>query len=661
MGLAETLWLWRAIEPDVWMLPWAWGLYGLVGAGIGLPVGLGAAVAVTVTKREGRQATLLACGAPVGFGVALLAVGAVVGRYVLNRDLFAEQGLPLPVTGALLGSLLLVGILTTVAGTWQGVSTGWVRPAIRWAGALWSMGFAALLALAIGSPMPEPDWTDGEPATAEGPSVLFVMVDTFRADHLDHPDIPTPALDALRADAVTFTDAWSAASWTRPGTASLWTSRLPSSHATQTKGARLPDEVVTWSERLRDEGLRTGALVNNINVTAGFGFDQGFDVFHYEAPDYPFGATEGVFGLALYKLLHRVNERVTGGGGPEVYYQPADGVLDDALAFVREQDGPYALFVHLMEPHDPYFEHAERDGVITSEDGYARAAHLEPDASEAADLRRRYAGEVAHLDRALADFFRTLKAEGRYDDVLIVLTADHGEEFHEHGGWWHGQTLYAEQTQVPLVVKLPGNVLGGSEATWQVRSLDVAPTLTGALGLAPDASWEGRDLLDGETRVRLGATPAPEPVPPSGTTDGGEDVPVETAPPDPAAVCRAGRRHPLDRVVVMEEDFEGNRIAAVRADGFSLHRAAPGGTRELPERALFDVVADPTERTNLLDGAPAICGAFPEDHAGTLDALLDLARSAAAQEAVEGSRVEITEAQRAQLCALGYLTGSDCP
>jgi len=630
LGLAEAFWLWRS-GLDLSVLPWAWGLYGLTGLALAAPVAVVLAIVVALLGTRSLGRIFAARALTLGGAAAVVVLGAVLGRYVLNRDVFAEA-MPLSATAGLLGGVLLAGVVLAVIPA----PIGRLGGIVGWGAWLVGLG-ASLLVGVLGAPaVDRARWRTDQPAPADladAPNVLFILVDTLRADHLDHPELLTPALDRLRADGITFDNAWSAASWTRPGVATLWTGRLPSSHTATTKGSRLPEGVVTWAEALQARGVRTGALVNNINVTAGFGFDQGFDTFHYEAPDYPFGATEGVFGLALYMVVHRVEERLTGGGGVSRYYQPADVVLGDALTWIDAQgQARWALSVHLMEPHDPYFDDAGN--------GYARAANPSPDPSEAAHLRDLYGHEVERLDLSLDAFLQQLRERGAYDDTLIVLTADHGEEFHEHGGWWHGSALYAEQTQVPLVIKLPGARAGGTRVPWQARTLDVPPTLTAALGVAPDPSWEGRDLLADLEPVEDEAD--------------GEEAPAV----DPATACRQARGHAQDRLVVLELDFEGNEAAGVRMDGLSWYTAAPGGSRALPAQELFDVQSDPAESRNLLHDGEAICSRWPDDWASDLGVALEAARARGGD--LQGSEVQMSDSERQRLCALGYLTGPEC-
>ena len=320
LGLVELTWLWRG-GVDLSIPVWAFGLYGLAGMALGLVSAVVVGVGVRVAGARPLARRVAVRGLALGAATALFPLGVVLGRYVLNRDLFAEA-MPLWATGVLVGGVGLLAFMLA----WLPVPLRRTRlpasklglPGVLVGAGAWVAGLFLAFGLSFGAPgVDRSTWAaDGQlPAQlADKPDVLLITVDTLRGDHLDHPGLDTPHLDRLRADAITFDNAYSASSWTRPGFATLWTSRLPSSHTATTKGSRLPNAAVTWAEVLHAHQIRTGALVNNINVTASFGFDQGFDTFHYEAPAYPFGATEGVFGLALYKVVHRVEERLGGGG-----------------------------------------------------------------------------------------------------------------------------------------------------------------------------------------------------------------------------------------------------------------------------------------------------------------------------------------------------------
>ncbi len=688
--------------PDTLAFLYATVLYGLIGLGLGLGAGLvvGAALGRGPLKRlkHADDAFLFSTAG----ALAITPTSLFILRYLVNKVVFEERGVPMWGNLAILAAVgLLVGFLLTA---FRALLRGPLAVLLKGPGALGAWGGLAVITAVVaavgGATDPRDAFATGKPlpsTLADKPNVLYVMVDTLRADHLGAygaTTTRTPVLDAVAADGVVFEEAFAQASWTRASGATQLSGRMPSGHTAALKASLLPDDVVLWSEVMQQGGLATGALINNINMTATFNFDQGWDAFVYEAPDYVFGASESVFGLTLYKVIHKLHEKVVKTKVVTHFYQPAEVVLDDARAFIEaNEDARWALFVHLMEPHDPYFEHPSLagSGPDFNGKGFARAEHEHPDPALADYLKRVYADEVTWMDLKLAPFVDWLKAEGHYDDTLIVLTADHGEEFFEHGGWWHGTTLYDEQIHVPLILKLPGQRLAGTRVPWQVRSLDLAPTLTAALGLAPDGSWEGHDLIGGDKGVdawladlaaeeaaRAAAEEAamageaaeddgsPAEAAESGTEagdaapEGSEEAAaaevVDAAAPDPCAPYRL----PFERVVLAEEDFEGNVLGAVRAGGMKFMTANAGNPRGLPEAMLFDVVADPLETSNLAGRTDAVCGTPASERQRALDDLLRAGLEAAKSGAVQGEVGEMSASERANLCALGYLSGADC-
>jgi arylsulfatase A-like enzyme len=270
-----------------------------------------------------------------------------------------------------------------------------------------------------------------------------------------------------------------------------------------------------------------------------------------------------------------------------------------------------------------------------------------PEGAAAEPLGRAYRNEVVFLDQQLAPFMDWMRESGVYDETLVVLASDHGTELGEHGGFWHGTTLYEEQIHVPLVVRLPGNEHAGTRAPWQTRLLDVAPTLTSALGLNAHSSWEGSDLLADIAEVTAADSaeepgagiedePAgveePDAAPDEGASD---EEPVEEAgahePPAPEPAAEPQPPPPRERVVVAEARFEGHVITAIRWDGFKYIQASEGNPRGLPPEALFDLVEDPGETSNRMGTSTPIAGESPEDVAAMLAGGLRQALSGTAE------------------------------
>lgn len=668
LGLIEAVYhLTTSGAPDMLGPFYAVVLYGL----LGLPFGIGAGVALTVLEKFKPMGDN---GESWAFTVGMIAGWAPMAlfilRYVANKEVYLEQGVPMK------GNLLILGAVGAVAlfdlVVFPKLLSGplaVLRQAKGVGGLLVVMGLATF-GMHLSGGVADVDWSHGRgtpEALAEKPNVVLIMVDTLRADYLGtygkEGEI-SPNIDAYADDAVVFEQGFAHASWTRASGASLLSSRIPSSHNTAVKAARMPDEVVLWSEVLHDNGVTTGALVNNINLTATFNFDQGYDTFIYEAPAYPFGATEGVFALTMYKVVHKLNEKIGGKIGipkaVDTFYQPAVKVLADARAFMTgNKDSRWALFVHLMEPHDPYFEHpnisgdgaAEYNGV-----GFARAEVEHPDPADAEYLKGVYVDEITFMDKELGAFFDWMKREGVYDNSVIILTADHGEEFFEHGGWWHGTTLYEEQIHVPLIVKLPGNELGGTRVPWQARSIDVAPTIAAALDLEPGEGWQGKDLIS-DVRADLAEVEHREMTAQIQSESAEITAEITGAEPvEPEVDPCAGYGHPYERMVISEEDFEGNQIASIRTGGLKFIKANEGNPRGLQTIELYDMAADPGETTNLIEKDLPLCdGEAASSKQRRLDKKLGEEIQNAMIGAVASDQAELSDDEIARLQALGYM------
>jgi arylsulfatase A-like enzyme len=688
VGLVEAVYLLVTQgAPDLLSPLYAVVLYG----GIGMGLGLGGGIALQGLQRAGLfgeadDALRFGFGSAGAFVPMLL----FIGMYLGNKVLYAEQGVPLTGKLTLLGLVGALGVLEITAGrTLLRGRAGILLKPVGVVG-IWA-AMAAVTGLLSFIPTgadPRASFHSGKPVPAgmlDNPNVLILTIDTLRADYLGtygKAGDPTPVIDGIAADGIVFENFFGQASWTRSSFASLWTSRIPSSHNTDTKAARMPDDLKLLSEVLQEAGVTTGNLANNINVTSTFNFDQGWDTFLYESPDYSFGATESVFSLTFYKVVHKLNEKLGGAKHVSSFYQPIEVVADDAKAFIQANGkARWMLGMHLMEPHDPYFEHPYLDGTGSAEFngvGFARAEVESPELGQAEYLKRVYLHEIIHMDKKLADFVAWMKSSGVYDETLIVITADHGEEFGEHGGFWHGTTLYDEQVHIPLIVKLPKSKHAGTRVTWTARTIDVAPTIVGQMGIRPSSQWEGTDLLkrveaeldEIETRKKARAElvqeiDALQAVIASGTEDTEAVGRIQAAQAkltsldagDPACAPYKNKR---DLTVISEEDFEGNIVSAIREGGFKFIRANEGNARGLPIEELFDVAADPGETENLVGSDAERCGAHTSDLPRTMDAKMDGSITEALSRAIDGGSAETSAAETQHLCALGYIQGEDC-
>jgi arylsulfatase A-like enzyme len=595
-------------EPDVWLY-----------ATLSYAVSCGAmgCAGAAVLAYSGRLMARRAVAEPTAFAHLTAGIAAafafVIGAFRVQRDVFHEelkwlsaQGL-MVLLGAVVSALVVYVVLFFLLRTLTERSPA--RVMLRPWGSLGVTALVTVVTLAAAVLMGEKASafraTEGQPTASRG-NVLFIVVDTLRADHLPaygYRAIQTPGLSAFEKDAVLFELAFANASWTRPSFASLLTGRYASSHGVMSKAASLPDQVETIAEAFSKAGYTTGGVVTNYNVAPFFNFQQGFDEYQYLTPDFLFGASDTSAKLSLLQIFKRVDEKVRALlGSTQVgsAYQDAPVVNRALVSFLDRapKSAPWFLFAGYMDPHDPYFTHPY-DGT-----GYSRAAHVKPDGSEADRLRRLYDGEIVYWDEHFGALIGELKRRGLYDDLTIVVTADHGEEFMDHGGFWHGTTLYDEQLHVPLLVKLPKNERAGQRIGHWVESVDVMPSLLKLQGLEVSKAVQGIDLFRGKEQT------------------------------------------------FAEESHEGNVLSSVRLerDGAKLKliKANAGNPRGLAERELYRVDTDAGERDDLAPRDPAALSAAQQT--------LDAASKQAQVGALKAKEVDLAVDQAAEerLKALGY-------
>ncbi|MBW2272156.1 MAG: sulfatase [Deltaproteobacteria bacterium] len=298
-------------------------------------------------------------------------------------------------------------------------------------------------------------------------NLLLITVDTLRSDHLGawgYGRGTSPAIDALAAGGVVFEDAYSHTSWTLPSLATLMTSLYTSSHGAWDFKSKLPESVTTLAEILTGRGYRSGAVVTHVFAGRKYGMHQGFVEFDEDLV---------VDGIRAHVQI--TSPRVTAKG----------------LEWIRRRAGeeqPWFLWLHYFDPHGEYMEHPGISAAFGRE--------------EKRDL---YDGEIAFTDRAIGSLLRGLEELGRAGDTVVVLTADHGEEFAEHGRTRHGKTLYEEVIRVPLIVRAPGLAPGRVQGA--VPSVDLLPTLLELMDLPAPAGIEGASLVAAMEGAPLEARP----------------------------------------------------------------------------------------------------------------------------------------------------------
>lgn len=331
-----------------------------------------------------------------------------------------------------------------------------------------------------------PGWTaptELEPWAAQ-PDVVVVVLDAMRADALgatrDGRQL-TPRLDELGRRSAVFRHAFAPTPYTVASLATIHTGLGFHDHGMVTRDRRLADEATTLAEALSAVGYRTVAVSATPNDSPALGFDQGFETF--------------VAGWTGRSREERLDP-----------FHVTDLAVEQLAA--PEDGRPLYLFVHYIHPHEPYapperfdvFTDPSYTGSITGRhrtfDKLFRGA-LVADARDRAHLENLYAGNVLAADAAVGELLDRLAARHRWRDTMIVVTADHGDEFFERGLAGHNRTVYGELLHIPMVVRLPdAQTSGGSVHDRLVTLQDIAPTVARIAGGSMPWPIGAIDLVD---------------------------------------------------------------------------------------------------------------------------------------------------------------------
>jgi len=345
-----------------------------------------------------------------------------------------------------------------------------------------------------------------EPARPR-PNVIIITIDTLRADRLPFFGAPlntAPFFADLAERSVVYENAWAPSSWTLPSAVSVITSLHPFQHGvTHLDGLELgpdeepvpvnciPDSAETMAETLKAAGYRTYGIASNILVGSEVAFDRGFDRF-VKLPDKEADAVNAV----------------------------AESWREEML-----EGEPFFFYLHYFDPHDtfharePWFENSLSSDESGWSTDYAAGAvnddqldwlmtridrlPKELAGREARDLtaseigqllawsKAAYDSEIGYVDSRIQEIYENFGME----NAIVVLLADHGEEFYEHSHLTHGQNLYHETMRVPLLLQLPEELGQPGRIAANVSTLDLFPTLRRLLGLPPSTQDQGQDLM----------------------------------------------------------------------------------------------------------------------------------------------------------------------
>ncbi len=431
-------------------------------------------------------------------------------------------------------------------------------------------------------------------------NVIFIVLDTVRADRLgcysNSSDL-TPEIDRFAKDAVLFENAFSHAPWTLPSIASLFTSRYPAQHGaggSLGKFKILQNDAVTLAEVFQRAGVVTGAIVNVFLLSEKFGMTQGFET---------------------------VDAYVTGNN---IDVRRAGPTTSAALRWIdQHKNKPFFLFVHYFDPHLIYnppqpFRRRFADPQDCNTTDYIfgtvrdmvelRRNQTSPPPDKIARLEKLYNGEIAYTDSEVGKLIDGISQRGLDKNTIIVITADHGEEFLDHGGFEHGHTLYDELLHIPLIVRAPAittkkeSPVKAKRVPDTVRSIDVAPTLCELAGIPGDSAFIGQSLVP----------------------------------------FLQGSHQQLSRPVLSQGNMWGPSGTAWRKDGLKLILQSSS-----PEVQLFNIRTDPQEQENLANQQP--------EHRDAMIADLRLILQTISNQRPGETAPVLTEDEIQRLRSLGYV------
>jgi choline-sulfatase len=327
-----------------------------------------------------------------------------------------------------------------------------------------------------------------EPAPASAApavrNVLIYLIDTLRADHLKPFNaatrVETPGLDELvRQGSAVFTSAHTQENWTKPSVATLLSARMPWEHQAVTTEAVVPSSVALLPELLARFGFSSGAFIANGYVSDKFGFKRGWD---------------------SYRNYIR-----------EGRYSRAEFLAADVVQWLdkRPKKKPFFLYVHAIDPHVPYkptarflsvYDPLPYKGVVdfsgdTTLLEKIKIGKIKVNERDKQHLEALYDSEISYHDLHFRAILAALDKRDLAQDTMIVVVADHGEEFWDHGSVGHGHSVFEELLRIPMVIRVPGVTTSARRVDASSGLVDIVPTVFEALGKAPPPGLSGRSLL----------------------------------------------------------------------------------------------------------------------------------------------------------------------
>ena len=434
-------------------------------------------------------------------GAATVLLAAYMPLLVLASKLLINTSAiplaqPIPVA---LGAVVLWPFMLTA-----GARRVLAKPiAARVVAAFWIVPLVLLAGTAVIDRSATPSAAARQTAESDAPPIVWITIDTLRADHMSvygYPVPTTPRMEEFAKTATVYTNAFSQSSGTPQAVPSLLTGLTPYRHGGVSETHKLPETLPTIAEMLRDRGYQTVAESANPWVSERYGMARGFEDFRLYNTD------DALFLYDLMKLGMRVapweifelREHL-----PSYAKVTFAALVDEAAGVLRGHDNGKPLFLYLqpVDPHGPYqpaYRYIPGEGAGLRRGDYVSYWKLKSgvivNRRQLSALHDLYDGEIGGTDAQLERLFGVLRELDMFDKAMIVITADHGEQFEDHGLWRHSNSLYQQLLHVPLIVKYP-NQHDGRVVREPVGTIDIVPSIMKMLG-GTCAKCDGRPLQD---------------------------------------------------------------------------------------------------------------------------------------------------------------------
>lgn len=307
--------------------------------------------------------------------------------------------------------------------------------------------------------------------TQHNTNIILITIDALRPDHLGcygYPVNTSPRINKIAKEGTVFKNNFAQSSWTAASMVSMFTSTLPPTHGIfhgQVIEDKvyyqevLSDDFTTLPEILKSAGYTTAGFSTNSHLTKKQGFDQGFDYFN-----------------------------------DTCLWESADCVNNEAIKWIKDNSSEkFFLWIHYIDPHA---EFTERNNDWYNPPGKYGMMYRPKNLNAPKEKHiSGYDGKIRYTDDSVSQLIDSLKDNGAYDNSIIIITADHGEGFQEHGQWFHSETLYNEEIHIPLIIRLPHGRGLLTEVDANVRSIDIYPTITDYLNIKPLPQLQGKSLI----------------------------------------------------------------------------------------------------------------------------------------------------------------------